>query len=389
MTGPYIVSPTRPGDTPRNSIQLNVIVVVDVARALANGNLDGALMLVDNSVDQAGRPSAGRGTPALVTQCNAGMVINWIVYPVGPFGVPAPVAIESICFDEQVCFKLASYGAVDIARSPDYVPGSRPAMIIGPGWCCRGWRRSATAIGSSSRWAMHGWAHRPRRSTSGMCRWHHRWRRTQWRCAARRNHASSVKGGKNGQGSAARRCPERIFPRWRAGAARHGRGVEEYRGAAQPFPRYRSARPPSAAHVDECRAGPVRALQPGLGTARGHRAAPGRGDHPQILSQWLPPDMAARRAAAALCERARRRRRDDAGLHRSPCAVPPIMAFAAASPPMPALRAHSNSMAGPSRRRTCRVPSSPRCANMSPWPPPQSSSPMATIGAMPDRALLL
>jgi hypothetical protein len=64
MTGPYIVSPTRPGDTPRNSIQLNVIVVVDVARALANGNLDGALMLVDNSVDQAGRPSAGRGRPA-------------------------------------------------------------------------------------------------------------------------------------------------------------------------------------------------------------------------------------------------------------------------------------------------------------------------------------
>jgi hypothetical protein len=56
MTGPYIVSPTRPGDTPRNSIQLNVIVVVDVARALANGNLDGALMLVDNSVDQAGHP---------------------------------------------------------------------------------------------------------------------------------------------------------------------------------------------------------------------------------------------------------------------------------------------------------------------------------------------
>jgi hypothetical protein len=126
MTGPYIVSPTRPGDTPRNSIQLNVIVVVDVARALANGNLDGALMLVDNSVDQAGRPSAGRGTPALVTQCNAGMVINWIVYPVGPFGVPAPVAIESICFDEEVCFKLASYGAVDIARSPDYVPGVTP-----------------------------------------------------------------------------------------------------------------------------------------------------------------------------------------------------------------------------------------------------------------------
>jgi hypothetical protein len=145
MTDAFTVSPTRPSATQRPSIQVNVIVVVDVARALATGSLDGAVTLVDNSVDHHGAASPGRGTPALITQCNAGMVINWIVYPVGPFGIPAPVAIEAICFDEPVCFKLASYGAVDIARSPDYVPGITPsydywAGLVLPGLASRRYR---------------------------------------------------------------------------------------------------------------------------------------------------------------------------------------------------------------------------------------------------------
>ncbi|MBC7953684.1 MAG: hypothetical protein H7Z12_17940 [Rhodospirillaceae bacterium] len=123
----FIQSPTHPSDITRNSIQVNVISVIDVARAAATGSLDGALMFVDNSVDQAGQPSPGRGTLSLVTQCNQGMVINWILETVGPYGTPVPASIRNIQFDEQVCFKLQTYGAVDVEHSPDYLPGVTPS----------------------------------------------------------------------------------------------------------------------------------------------------------------------------------------------------------------------------------------------------------------------
>jgi|AGTN01.1.fsa_nt_gi hypothetical protein len=123
----FISSETRPRETTRNSIQVNVISVIDVARAVTTGTLDGALMFVDNSVDRAGHPSPGRGTLSLATQCNQGMVINWIVNTVGPYGVPAPVSIRNIQFDEPVCLKLQAYGAVDVAHSPDYLPGVTPS----------------------------------------------------------------------------------------------------------------------------------------------------------------------------------------------------------------------------------------------------------------------
>lgn len=123
----FIQSPTHPSDITRNSIQVNVISVIDVARAAATGSLHGALMFVDNSVDQAGQPSPGRGTLSLATQCNQGMVINWILETVGPYGTPVPVSIRNIQFDEPVCFKLQTYGAVDVAHSPDYLPGVTPS----------------------------------------------------------------------------------------------------------------------------------------------------------------------------------------------------------------------------------------------------------------------
>jgi hypothetical protein len=123
----FIPSPTYPSDITRNSIQVNVISVIDVARAAATGSLDGALMFVDNSVDQAGKPSPGRGTLSLATQCNQGMVINWIVETVGPYGSPVPVSISNIQFDEPICLKLQTYGAVDVAHSPDYVPDVTPS----------------------------------------------------------------------------------------------------------------------------------------------------------------------------------------------------------------------------------------------------------------------
>lgn len=135
---PYVASPSRPDDVARNSIQINVIAVVDVAAALASASLEKALMFVDNSVTRTGEPSPGRGTLALESQCNEGMVINWIVYPVAPYGDPAPVSIKKIEFKDPVLFKLQEYGAVDIAVSPDYIPGVTPsysywAGLVRPG----------------------------------------------------------------------------------------------------------------------------------------------------------------------------------------------------------------------------------------------------------------
>jgi hypothetical protein len=122
-----IASPTQPREVVRNSIQVNILVVVDVARAIAGGGLEDAVMLVDNSVDRGGRPSRGRGTSGLATQAQTGMVLNWIVYPVGPFGDPVPATIDAITFAQPVCFQLQSYGAIDIARSPNYIAGLTPA----------------------------------------------------------------------------------------------------------------------------------------------------------------------------------------------------------------------------------------------------------------------
>lgn len=123
----FIASPTRPREVARNSIQANILIVVDVARAIAADSLDDAVVLVDNSVDRSGRPSPGRGTSGLATQAQAGMVLNWIVSSVGPFGDPVPATIHAITFAQPVCFKLQSYGAIDIGRSPDFIAGLTPA----------------------------------------------------------------------------------------------------------------------------------------------------------------------------------------------------------------------------------------------------------------------
>ena len=120
----------RPGSSPReitrNTVQVNVCVVVDVAQVLATGSLDGALMLVDNSVTIAGDPSPGRGTAELATQCTYGTVVNWILYTVAPYGVPLPIEFVDIRFDEQVCLKLERYGEIAWDKSPDAIPGVTP-----------------------------------------------------------------------------------------------------------------------------------------------------------------------------------------------------------------------------------------------------------------------
>jgi len=123
----FIQPRTRPREITRNTVQVNVCVVVDVAQVLATGSLDGALMMVDNSVTIAGDPSPGRGTANLATQCTYGTVVNWILHTVAPYGTPLPIEFVDIRFEEQVCLKLERYGEIAWDKSPDAIPGITPS----------------------------------------------------------------------------------------------------------------------------------------------------------------------------------------------------------------------------------------------------------------------
>lgn len=127
MTPHMFIQPgTRPREITRNTVQVNVVVVVDVAQVLATGSLGGALMMVDNSVTIAGDPSPGRGTAKLETQCTYGTVVNWILQTVAPYGTPLPIEFVDIRFEEQVCLKLERYGDIAWDKSPDAIPGVTP-----------------------------------------------------------------------------------------------------------------------------------------------------------------------------------------------------------------------------------------------------------------------
>jgi hypothetical protein len=107
-----------------NTVQLNIVSVLDVGGALIKQTLEGDLFMMDNSVDSDGNHSAGQGTAQLSTNCNQGQVINWIIYPI----VGATAArISNIRFvDREVCGNLKIYGAPAVAVSPAYLPGLTP-----------------------------------------------------------------------------------------------------------------------------------------------------------------------------------------------------------------------------------------------------------------------
>jgi hypothetical protein len=132
-----------------NSVQLNIVTVVDVARAAATGSLDGAMYMTDNSV--GGR---GRGTARLETVCKQGQVLNWIIRGIDmdrrPDGSwPVIPRICNIVFldeeagedenvtDSKICTELKIYGMPDGVRSPvtpvyRYWAGT-VAPTLGPG----------------------------------------------------------------------------------------------------------------------------------------------------------------------------------------------------------------------------------------------------------------
>jgi hypothetical protein len=109
---------------PLNSVQLNIVSVLDVGSVLIKQTLEGGLFMMDNSVDADGNHSAGQGTAQLSTACTQGQVINWIIHPI----VGATAArISNIHFiDREVCAHLQIYGAPALAVSTAYLPGLTP-----------------------------------------------------------------------------------------------------------------------------------------------------------------------------------------------------------------------------------------------------------------------
>ncbi len=116
-----------------NSVQLNIVTVVDVHKAIATGMLQDALYMMDNSVG-----GSGQGTGHLQTVCKQGQVINFIIYAMDsekkPDGTWPPFAkINNIVFlddDEgdyddvaevKIMTEFKIYGGPDRMRSP-YTP---------------------------------------------------------------------------------------------------------------------------------------------------------------------------------------------------------------------------------------------------------------------------
>ncbi len=113
-----------------NSVQLNIVIFVDVRKAVKANSLENAVFMMDNSVG-----SLGQSTPGLQTCCKQGQVLNWIIYAMDmdrrPDGSWPPLArISNIVFLEEggddvsavrVCQDLKIYGSVDKIRSK-YTP---------------------------------------------------------------------------------------------------------------------------------------------------------------------------------------------------------------------------------------------------------------------------
>lgn len=60
-----------------NSVQLNIVTLVDMAKAVATGTLRDAMYMMDNSIG-----GEGQGTHKLETVCKQGQVLNWIIRPI-------------------------------------------------------------------------------------------------------------------------------------------------------------------------------------------------------------------------------------------------------------------------------------------------------------------
>lgn len=127
-TSSSVIEKQNPGQL--NSVQLNVVTLVDMEKAVRTGTLTGAIYMMDNSVG-----GEGQGTHSLETVCKQGQVINWIIRPIDmerrPDGTwpPMPkinsiVVLDTEVGDEEdvaerkIFTELKIYGAPDRMRDP-------------------------------------------------------------------------------------------------------------------------------------------------------------------------------------------------------------------------------------------------------------------------------
>ncbi|MFE4858319.1 hypothetical protein [Streptomyces sp. NPDC056670] len=113
-----------------NSVQLNIVTLVNMERAVRTGSLTDSLFMMDNSVG-----GTGQGTHRLETVCKQGQVLNWIIRPVdmekrldGTW--PPMPKISSLVFldtekgdeedvsERKICTELKIYGMPDRMRDP-------------------------------------------------------------------------------------------------------------------------------------------------------------------------------------------------------------------------------------------------------------------------------
>lgn len=122
------VQKANPGQL--NSVQLNIVTVIDLQKAVKTETLKNTMYMVDNSMG-----GKGQGTPRLQTVCKQGQIINWIIYPMDkekrPDGTWPPMPkINNIVFldnkeddpksfaEKKVCTELKIYGGPDKMRNP-------------------------------------------------------------------------------------------------------------------------------------------------------------------------------------------------------------------------------------------------------------------------------
>ena len=111
-----------------NSVQLNVVTLIDMEKAAAQESLEGCLYMMDNSIG-----GVGQGTDHLETVCKQGQVINWIIRPIDmhrrPDGSWPPMPkINNLVFldiekgdeddvaERRIMTELKVYGAPDRMR---------------------------------------------------------------------------------------------------------------------------------------------------------------------------------------------------------------------------------------------------------------------------------
>lgn len=80
---------------PRNPNQINIVIAVDVIRALSDKTLEDNIYIMDNSPFVGHKASTGQGSDYLTTSCMPGQVIQWIVHAID---LQTPISISNIIF---------------------------------------------------------------------------------------------------------------------------------------------------------------------------------------------------------------------------------------------------------------------------------------------------